>query len=158
MIFKIMTTFLLGSVTITVEGFFIERFLNICMNKKIFLQDLNKENNTYIRVKMYSVEIEKKLKTKNTYIRVKILKSDFREIKHIARKTKCKVKIEKKSGMPFIINKYRNILDSFGFVDKKIENSDLMYKFISSDLTNLKEVSNVYLSENIKKISKIFHI
>lgn len=87
MIFKIMTMFLLGSVTITVEGFFIERFLNICMNKKIFLQDLNKENNTYIRVK--------------------ILKSDFREIKHIARKTKCKVKIEKKSGMPFIINKYR---------------------------------------------------
>ena len=43
----------------------------------------------------------------NTYIKVKILKSDFKEIRHIAKKTKCKVKIEKKAGIPFYINKYR---------------------------------------------------
>lgn len=87
MILKIIYMFFVGSVTIVVEGFFIERFLNICMSKKIFLQDLKRENNTYIKVK--------------------ILKSDFREIKHIAKKTKCKVKIEKKSGIPFFINRYR---------------------------------------------------
>lgn len=87
MILKFIYMFLAGFVTIEVEGFFIERFLNICMNKKILLQDLSKE--------------------KNTYIKVKILKSDFKEIKHIARKTKCKVKIKKKSGIPFVINKYR---------------------------------------------------
>ena len=87
MIFKLIYMFFVGSVTITVEGFFIERFLNICRNKKIFLENLFRENNTYIKLK--------------------ILKSDFKEIKHIAKKTKCKVKIEKKSGMPFFINKYR---------------------------------------------------
>ena len=68
--------FLTGFVTIEVEGFFIERFLNICMNKNILLQDLSREMNTYIKVK--------------------ILKSDFKESRHIAKKTKCKVKIKKK--------------------------------------------------------------
>ncbi len=87
MIFKMIYMFCVGFCLINVEGFFIERFLNICKNKKIFLQDLQRINGTYIKVK--------------------ILKSDFREIKHIAKKTKCKVKIEKKSGFPFFINKYR---------------------------------------------------
>lgn len=87
MLFRIIYMFLAGSVSIVVEGFFIERFLNICRNKKIFLQDLHKENNTYIKAK--------------------ILKSDFKEIASIAKMTKCKIKIEKKSGVPFFIIKYR---------------------------------------------------
>ena len=87
MILKIIYMFFTGFVTLSIEGFFIERFLNICRSKNIFLQDLHRENSTYIKVK--------------------ILKSDFKEIRHIARKTKCKVKIEKKSGMPFFINRYR---------------------------------------------------
>lgn len=87
MIFKIIYMFFSGYVNLIVEGFFIERFINICMSKKIFLQDIKRENNTYLKVK--------------------ILKSDFKEIRHIAKKTKCKVRIEKKSGIPFVINKYR---------------------------------------------------
>ena len=87
MILRVIYMFFAGYVSIVVEGFFIERFLNICRNKKIFLQDLHRENSTYIKAK--------------------ILKSDFKEIANIAKKTKCKVKIEKKSGMPFFINKYR---------------------------------------------------
>ena len=87
MILRIIYMFFAGYVSIVVEGFFVERFLNVCRNKKIFLQDLHRENNTYIKIK--------------------ILKSDFKEIAHIARKTRCKVKIEKKSGIPFFINKYR---------------------------------------------------
>ena len=42
----------------------------------------------------------------NAYIKFKLLKSDFKEIRHIAKSAKCKVKIEKKKGMPFFINKY----------------------------------------------------
>lgn len=84
---RIIYMFFSGYVTLIIEGFFIERFINICMSKKIFLQDIKRENNTYLKVK--------------------ILKSDFKEIRHIAKKTKCKVKIEKKSGVPFVINKYR---------------------------------------------------
>ena len=62
-----------GYLIISVEGFFVERFLNICRNNRIFLQDLKRENSTYITVK--------------------ILKSDFKEIRHIAKNTKCKIKI-----------------------------------------------------------------
>ncbi len=87
MLFRIIYMFFAGYVSIIVEGFFIERFLNICRNKKIYLQELHRENSTYIKAK--------------------ILKSDFREIANIAKKTKCKVKIEKKSGVPFFISKYR---------------------------------------------------
>ena len=87
MLIKIIYMFFSGYITLIVEGFFIERFINICMNKKIFLQDIKRENNTYLKVK--------------------ILKSDFKEIRHIAKKTKCKIKIEKKSGLPFVMNKYR---------------------------------------------------
>ncbi len=87
MIFKMIYMFFAGYINLSIEGFFVERFINICINKNIILQDLHRENNTYIKVK--------------------ILKSDFKEIRHIAKKTKCKVKIEKKAGVPFFINKYR---------------------------------------------------
>lgn len=87
MILRYIYMFFVGYIYINAEGFFIERFLNICRNKKIFFQDLHRENNTYIKTK--------------------ILKSDFKEVAHIAKKTKCKIKIEKKSGIPFVINKYR---------------------------------------------------
>lgn len=87
MILKLIYMFFVGYVYVSVEGFFIERFINICRNKNIVLQDLHRENNAYIKFKL--------------------LKSDFKEIRHIAKSAKCKVKIEKKKGMPFFINKYR---------------------------------------------------
>ena len=52
MFFKIIYMFFAGFVTIEVEGFFIERFLNICRNKNILLQDLSRDMNTYIKVKI----------------------------------------------------------------------------------------------------------
>ncbi len=87
MIFKVIYMFFAGYVNLAIEGFFIERFINICRSKNIILQDLHRENNSYIKAK--------------------ILKSDFKEIRHIAKRTKCKVKIERKLGIPFLINKYR---------------------------------------------------
>ncbi len=87
MLFKSLILFLHGFLYISIEGFFIERFINQCKLKNIILQDLHIENNSFINAK--------------------ILQSDFREIRHIAKKTKCKVKINKKIGIPFIINKYR---------------------------------------------------
>lgn len=87
MIIRYILFFLHGFVYINIEGFFIERFINQCKLKKILLQDLHIENNNFIKAK--------------------ILKSDFREIKHIARNTKCKVRIIKKYGVPFLVNKYK---------------------------------------------------
>ena len=87
MIFKWIILFFYGYANIIVEGFFVERFINICMSKGIILQNLHRE--------------------KSTILKAKILKSDFKKLKSIAKKTKCRVHIEKKVGVPFILNRYR---------------------------------------------------
>lgn len=87
MIFKKIIMFFIGYVNISVEGFFIERFINICKSKNILLQNIYLQNDTYLKTK--------------------ILKSDYKEIVHIAKKVKCKIKIENKVGIPFLINKYK---------------------------------------------------
>ena len=35
-------------------------------------------------------------------------KNDFKLLKEVARKTKCRIKINQKKGLPFLMNKYRN--------------------------------------------------
>ena len=87
MYFKILLCYILGYVNIEVEGYFIERFINICNSKKIFLWNMKRKHSTIIRV--------------NIGIR------DFKKIKEIAKKTKCRVKIQKKRGIPFILHKYK---------------------------------------------------
>lgn len=87
MLIRLLYMHLLGYVSITVEGFFAERFINMCLAQDIFLWDIRRE--------------------KNTYIKVKISSKDFRKIRKIARKTKCRVAIETKKGVPFFIFNYR---------------------------------------------------
>ena len=87
MYFEILLSYILGYVNIEVEGYFIERFINICNSKKIFLWNMKRKHSTIIRV--------------NIGIR------DFKRIKEIAKKTKCRVKIQKKRGIPFILYKYK---------------------------------------------------
>lgn len=79
--------FFAGCVSIKVEGFFIERFINICMSKKIIFLDSYRE--------------------KSTILKAKILKSEFKKIRDIAKRTKCKINIEKKHGLPFLLNRYK---------------------------------------------------
>ena len=50
MILKFCYMIFAGYLIISVEGFFVERFLNICRNNRIFLQDLKRENSTYIKI------------------------------------------------------------------------------------------------------------
>ena len=87
MFFKIIIMKITGMVKVKVEGFFIERFLNLCKNENIIFKSLEKKDSSFITFE--------------------IMKSDFRKLKVIARKTGCKVKIEKKTGIPFIINRYK---------------------------------------------------
>ena len=68
MYFKILLAYILGYVNIEVEGYFIERFINICNSKKIFLWNMKRKHSTIIRV--------------NIGIR------DFKKITEIAKKTK----------------------------------------------------------------------
>lgn len=87
MFIKILLKYILGYVRITVEGYYIERFINICTSNKILIWNLKREKG----VKLYlNIGIE-----------------DFYRAVKVAKKLKCKIKIEKKRGIPFILNKYR---------------------------------------------------
>ncbi len=87
MFIRILLKYMLGYVRITVEGYYIERFINICTNSKILIWNLKREN----EVKLY----------------LNIGIKDFYDAIKIAKKLKCKIKINKKRGIPFIIHKYK---------------------------------------------------
>ena len=76
-----------GYVDIVVEGYYIERFINICTTKQILLWNLKRENSITLNA---SIDIKR-----------------FKELKQICKKTKCKVKIKRKRGLPFVVRKYR---------------------------------------------------
>ena len=89
MFIKLLVRLLLGYVRIEVEGYYIERFINICTNNKILIWNLKREKG----VKLY----------------LNIGIKDFKKISTVARKTNCKVKILRKRGIPFLLNKYKKI-------------------------------------------------
>ena len=87
MIIGILLKLFMGYIEIEVEGYYIERFINLCAENKILIWNIKKEKG----VRLY------------LYIGIK----DLKKIKKICKETKCKVKIKKKNGIPFIINKYK---------------------------------------------------
>ena len=48
MLIKILLSYILGYVTVTIEGYYIERFINICKSKKIAIWNLKRNNNNDI--------------------------------------------------------------------------------------------------------------
>ena len=87
MIFKILQGYILGYVNIYVEGYYIERFINTCISKSILIWNVKREKSTQM------------------YANVRI--QDFKKLKEITKKTKCKMKIRQRKGVPFLLNKYR---------------------------------------------------
>ena len=79
MFIKILLNYIFGYVRITVEGYYIERFINICTSKKIPIWNLKREKG----VKLY----------------LNIGINDFKRLSEVSRKTKCKVKIKNKRGI-----------------------------------------------------------
>lgn len=79
--------FLRGYVIILVEGHFIERFINICTRRQLFLWDVKRSSDTAMTLKM-SIK-------------------GFKMIRPVAKKTHSKVKILSKNGIPFIISRYK---------------------------------------------------
>ena len=84
---KILLNYLLGYLTISIEGYYIERFINICKSKKIPVWNLKKDKD----IKLY----------------LKIGIKDFKDVCEIVKKTKCKVKIIDKRGLPFLLHRYK---------------------------------------------------
>ena len=86
MYFKILLAYILGYVNIEVEGYFIERFINICNSKKIFLWNMKRKHSTIIRV--------------NIGIR------DFKKIKEIVLKVENDLKEELKESDKMFARKF----------------------------------------------------
>ena len=82
-----MLNYFTGYVNIKVEGFFIERFMNMCRAKKILLMDIKRD--------------------KSTIMYANVRPEDYKKLRQIAKKTKSKIKIESKKGLPFTAHKYR---------------------------------------------------
>lgn len=87
MYIRILLYYIFGYVNIMVEGYFIERFINICISKRIFLWNIKRKKSTIL----------------NTNIGI----NNFRQVVKIAKQTKCRIKIVRKKGLPFIFNKYK---------------------------------------------------
>lgn len=87
MIFKYIINYLFGFINITVEGFFIERLINNCINNKITLWGINRKNSTLLSA---NVSIE-----------------NFKKLRILAKKAKCRIKINKKIGLPILLHRYR---------------------------------------------------
>ena len=87
MFIKIILSYLLGYLKISVEGYYIERFINICKNKKITVWNLKRN--------------------KEIQLCLNVRASEFKELCDIAKKTRCKIKIKRKKGFPFLLHKYK---------------------------------------------------
>ena len=87
MLFKILLKNLIGYVNIKIEGYFVEKFINKCINNKIFFWNIKREKSTII------------------YTNVGI--NEFKKIRKIAKETKCKIEILNKKGLPFILHRYK---------------------------------------------------
>ncbi len=87
MFIKILLDYITGYINIVVEGYYIERFINICKSKGIFFWNMKRE--------------------KSSILHANVGIKEFKKIRAIARKLQCHVKIERKKGLPFIFNKYK---------------------------------------------------
>ena len=81
MILKIILSYIIGYLKISVEGYYIERFINICKNKNITIWNLKRNKSIIL---MFNIRIK-----------------EFRDMCKIAKKTNSKVKILSKNGLPF---------------------------------------------------------
>lgn len=76
-----------GVVTVQIEGFFTERFINLCRTNNVKIWNVRNITSGLVSFEIYI--------------------SEFKKLRKIAKKTKCKVKIKSKKGIYFFAFKYR---------------------------------------------------
>ena len=76
-----------GYVILKIEGYFVERFLNLCTHHQMIIWNLEKSN-----------EVE---------VTLKAFQKDMKEFEKIANITKCKITVMSQKGIPKLIKQYR---------------------------------------------------
>ena len=59
MLFKILIKYILGYVNISVEGYYIERFINSCLSKGIFIWNVKRKKSTYMKANVRDKRFQK---------------------------------------------------------------------------------------------------
>ena len=77
---KRLINFVLGYINVEIEGYYIEKFINMCKRKEIFLWGIRKQ--------------------KVTVLKAKIAKIDIEQAKSIAQENQCIIKIKNQKGFP----------------------------------------------------------
>lgn len=125
-----------GYVKIQLEGYFVERFLNLALNQKITIWDIRR--------------------MQDGRIIAKVTPKEFKYLRKIARTTKCRVKILKKSGIPFLIIKYRKrkifvIFILVAIISVCVYNSYIWQVDIIGDFSiPIEEIKSQLAEENLK--------
>ena len=96
MFIKIIFNYIIGYIRISIEGYYIERFINICRNNKIAIWNLKRD--------------------KNVKLELNVGIKDLKRVAKIVKKTKCKMRITKKKGLPFLFNRYKKRKLFFAFL------------------------------------------
>ena len=132
MFLKILLNYILGYVNIKVEGFFIERFINICISKKILLWNIKRKKSTIM------------------YANIGI--NDYKKLKPIAKKTKSKISIQNKKGFPFVVHKYRKRKIFVGLLAVIFIALFVMSKFIwNIEIKGNNQISKAEILEELNK-------
>lgn len=94
MLFKILLNFIYGYKQVEIEGYYLERFLNEILKNSIFVWKIDR------------IQINK--------VRINASNSAIIDLKEIALKNQCLMKITKDCGIPAIVKKYRKRRYIFG--------------------------------------------
>ena len=141
MFIKIIFSYILGFLKISVEGYYIERFINICKNEKITIWNLKRNSNISL---MLNVRI-----------------NEFREVCKIAKKTGCKLRIKNKKGLPFLLHRYKKrkmflillllVVIMIGLSSMFVWNVDILVED-GQEITNIREdIENAGLKTGVLK-------
>ncbi len=115
-----------GYVIILVEGYFLEKFMNICTHRQILLWDIKRQ--------------------KNCTLILKVSIKGFKLLRPVAKKTKCRVRIVRKKGLPFLFNRYRKRKTFFAGAVLFVILVYLMTSFIwSVEITGNKQLDTAYI-------------
>ncbi len=132
MLFKILLKYLQGYVRIRIEGYFTEKFITKCIKEGIVIWNIKREKSTIIY----------------TNIGIK----DFKKLNKIAKSTKCKLKIVKKRGFPFVVYKYKKRKVFITLLIILIVSSVTLSQFIwKVDIVGIEKIDKTELEEFLKE-------
>ena len=131
MYIQILKSYISGYVRVKIEGYFIERLMNLCLKKGVFLWNSNRKKATLLE----------------TNVSIK----DFRKIVKFAKQSKCKLKIKQKKGIPFIFHKYKKRKIFFIFLFFIILTIIILSNFIwNIEITGNTNISNEEIMQTLQ--------